>query len=422
MNIKEFLISKYRNNKKLVNSFKWRLTQILFKQGTTAVMFFIATYFLPKRDMGIYNYITATLLLLTILTDFGISTSVSRYVTLYNTKSKERVKRIFSNSGLIILFASILVTSFVLLFRDSLFGKHFQYLIYALPMIFVSPMTSLMDGIYRGLKRFKKLAIISIVNSVIGIIASYLLVTNFGLVGAILSPLVFFSSYLIFLLFLHKEYEFKVEKKILKDIVGYALFFGIATLGHYFFSKVNILILGSYDLLEEIAVYELLNKLYTEFLIPFVVLGHILAPMVVELFAKKKHKKVVTLFKKLLKYLLLSIVIFIPVTMLVAYFGIGIVFPIYSGEILNSIILPVTLTYAVALPVVVINAGMITSTGHANLMAIQNVISGVVNVVLNIVVIRMYGYLGVIWVTFVVQLVSTIVLYTVYYVKLKRLG
>jgi O-antigen/teichoic acid export membrane protein len=108
--------------------------------------------------------------------------------------------------------------------------------------------------------------------------------------------------------------------------------------------------------------------------------------------------------------------------MLVSYFGIGIVFPIYSGEILKSIILPVTLTYAVALPVVVINAGMITSTGHANLMAIQNVISGVVNVALNIVVIRMYGYLGVIWVTFVVQLVSTIVLYRVYYVKLKRLG
>jgi O-antigen/teichoic acid export membrane protein len=144
--------------------------------------------------------------------------------------------------------------------------------------------------------------------------------------------------------------------------------------------------------------------------------------MVVELFAKKNHEKVVTLFKKLLKYLLLSIIIFIPVSMLVSYFGIGIVFPIYSGEILNSIILPVTLTYAVAVPVVVINAGMITSTGHANLMAIQNVISGVVNVILNIIVIRIYGYLGVIWVTFVVQLVSTIVLYRVYYVKLKRLG
>jgi len=285
MNIKKFLISKYKGNKELANSFKWRLTQILFKQGTTAVMFFVATYFLPKRDMGIYNYITATLLLLTTLTDFGISTSTSRYVTLYNTKSKERVKRIFFNSSIIIFFVSILVASFVFLFRDSLFEKHFQYLIYALPMIFIFPMTSLMDGIYRGLKRFRKLAIISIINSIIGIIASYFLVTNFGLIGAILSPLTFFSSYLIFLLLLHKEYEFKIEKKILKDVVGYALFFGVATLGYYFLSKVNILILGSYDLFEEIAVYELLNKMNNELLIPFIVLGHILAPMVVELFA-----------------------------------------------------------------------------------------------------------------------------------------
>jgi O-antigen/teichoic acid export membrane protein len=343
-------------------------------------------------------------------------------VTLYKTKSKERVKRIFFNSSLVILFVSILIISFVLLFRDSLFEKYFQYLIYALPIVFVFPMTSLMDGIYRGLKRFKKLTIISILNSLVGIIGSYFLVTNFGLIGAILSSLVFFSSYLIFLIILHKEYEFKVEKKILKDVVGYAFFFGIATLGYYFFSKVNILILGNYDLWEEIAVYELLNKVYTEFLIPFVVLGHILAPMVVELFARKKQRKMLNLFKKLVKYLLLVIVVFIPLTMLTAYFGIGLVFPIYSGEILNSIILPITLTYAVAVPVVVINAGMITSTGHAKLMAIQNVVSGVVNVVLNIIVIKKYGYLGVIWVTFVVQLVSTVVLYRVYYLKLKRLG
>jgi len=85
-------------------------------------------------------------------------------------------------------------------------------------------------------------------------------------------------------------------------------------------------------------------------------------------------------------------------------------------------LIPVALTYAVALPVVVINAGIITSTGHANLMAIQNVISGIINVSLNVVIIREYGYVGVIWVTFGVQLISTIVLYVVYYFKLKRLG
>ncbi len=422
MNVKELLISKYKNNKELAHSFKWRLTQILFKQGTTAIMFFIATYLLSKRDMGIYNYISATLLLLALITDFGISTSTSRYVTLYNTKNKERVKKVFFNSSIIIFLVSVLVISFVLLFKDTLFPKYSQYLLYALPMVFIYPMTSLMDGIYRGLKKFKKIAILSIVNSIVGISASYFLVTSLGLTGAILSPLLFFSSYLIMLIIFHKGYEFKIEKKILKDIVGYAFFFGVAALGYYFFSKVNILILGNYDLFEEIAVYELLNKIFTELLIPFVVLGSILAPNVVELFAQKSKEKMVRLFKKLLKYLLLINLIFIPISMVIAYFGINLIFPIYSGEILSTIILPVALTFAVAVPVVVINAGMITSTGHANLMAIQNVISGVVNVVLNIIVVRVYGYVGVIWVTFVVQLVSTVVLYSIYYSKLKRLG
>jgi O-antigen/teichoic acid export membrane protein len=423
MNIKKFLISKYKDNKQLANSFKWRLTQILFKQGTTAVMFFVATYFLPKRDMGIYNYISSVLLLLALITDFGISTATSRYITLYNTQDKKKVKKVFFNSSLLIFTASVLVMGVIFFFRDKLFPEIYsEYLLYALPMVFIYPMTSLMDGIYRGLKKFKRLALFTIANSVVGISASYFLVTSLGLLGAVISPLVFFTFYLLLLIVFYKGYSFKLEKKILKDIVGYSFFFGVAALGHYFFSRVNILILGSYDLLEEIAVYELLNKIYNELLIPFIVLGHILAPMVVELFARKEDRKMTALFKKLLKYLLLSVVIFVPVSMLLSYFGISIVFPIYSGEILNTIILPVTLTYAVAVPVVVINAGMITSTGHAKLMAIQNVVSGIVNVGLNIIVIRMYGYLGVVWVTFVVQLVSTIVLYKVYYLKLKRLG
>ena len=55
-------------------------------------------------------------------------------------------------------------------------------------------------------------------------------------------------------------------------------------------------------------------------------------------------------------------------------------------------------------------------------MAIQNIISGTINVVLNMIVIRQYGYVAVVWVTFGVQLISNVVLYIVYYSKLKRLN
>jgi len=421
MNFKSFLTEKFQNNKKLLDSFKWRLLQILFKQGTTALMFFIATYFLTKKDMGIYNYVSSALLLLALITDFGISTSASRYIALYETEDKEKVKKVFFNSGIVILGASVLVAVVIIIFRDCFFLEESrEYLMYALPMIFIYPMTSLMDGIYRGLKRFKKLSILTMLNSVVGIGASYFLVTSFGLLGAIISPLVFFTSYLILLIAFYDEYQFKIEKKVLRDIVTYAFFFGVAAIGHYLFSKVNILILGQYDFMEEIAVYELVTKFNTEFILPFVVLGAVIAPNVVEIFSKNEYRQLRTLFKKLLLLTVLMGIIFIPIAMLLSKGLIGLIFPVYLGEVFNSLLLPVVLTHAVVVPVVVINAGIITSTGHAKLMAIQNILAGIVNVILNILVIGKYGYIGVVWVTFTVQLISTIVLYLVYYSKLKN--
>ena len=416
------LLSKYPFLQRNLSSFLWRLIQILFKQGTTAVMFFIATYLLTKEDMGIYVYVSSVLLLLALLTDFGISTSTSRYVTLYNNQGKQKIQKVFFNSALVIFLVSLLVISSIILFRNTLFPQYSNYLIYALPMVLIYPLTSLMDGIYRGLKKFKKLAILTILNSVVGITASYLLVTNFGIVGAIIAPLTYFSSYLIILLISYRGYQFKLDKKILKDITTYAIYFGIAALGHYLFSKVNILIMGGQNLLEEIAVYELLNKINTELLLPFIVMGHVLAPTIVEDFSKKRFKNIQNQFKKILLYTLLFGIIFIPLSLVISTGIINLLFPIYSGNILQSIIIPVTLTFAIVIPVVVINAGMITSTGHAKLMAIQNIISGAINVILNIIVVRRYGYVAVVWVTFTVQLISNIVLYIVYSSKLRKLN
>jgi O-antigen/teichoic acid export membrane protein len=415
------LLSKYPFLRRSLGSFLWRLTQIIFKQGTTAVMFFIATYLLTKEDMGIYVYVSSALLLLALFTDFGISTSTSRYITLYNSEEKEKVGKVFFNSSLVIFLVSVIVITIVFLFRESLFPQYSNYLIYAFPMVFIYPMTSLMDGIFRGLKKFKKLAILTILNSVVGITASYFLVTNFQVIGAILAPLTYFTSYLIILVISYRGYKFNLDKKILKDIVTYAIYFGIAALGHYLFSKVNILILGSHNLLKEIAVYELLNKINTELLLPFFVMGHVLAPTVVEEFSKKNFLRIENQFKKILLYTLIFAIIFIPLSIVISTGIINILFPIYSGDIMQELLVPVTLTFATVIPVVVINAGMITSTGHAKIMALQNIISGTINVILNMFVIRQYGYVAVVWVTFVIQLISNIVLYLIYYSKLRKL-
>lgn len=415
------MTSKYFSLRKNLTPFLWRLTQVLFKQGTTAIMFFIATYFLTKQDMGVYAYVSSMLLLLALFTDFGISTSTSRYVALYNSEDKEKVKRIFFNVSLVILVATVVVLVIFILLKDILSVQYPDYLLLTLPMIFIYPMTSLMDGIYRGLKEFKKLALFTILNSVVGIGGAYLLVTNFGLNGTVVAPLLYFSSYLIILLIAYRGYQFVLDRKIVKDVTTYAMYFGIAALGHYLFSKMNVLILGSQNLLEEVAVYELLNKINTELLLPFIVLGQILAPNIVEDFSKKRFENIQKQFRKNLVLTLLAAIIFLPLSILITSVAVNLFFPIYSGEILQSLLLPVALTFSTAVPVVVINTGMITSTGHGKLMAIQNIITGIVNVLLNLFIIKSHGYIAVVWVTFAVQLISNTILYLIYSSKLKKL-
>lgn len=415
------MTSKYFSLRKNLTPFLWRLTQVLFKQGTTAIMFFIATYFLTKEDMGVYAYVSSMLLLLALFTDFGISTSTSRYVALYNSEDKEKVKRIFFNVSLVILVATVVVLVIFILLKDIFSVQYSDYLLLTLPMIFIHPMTSLMDGIYRGLKEFKKLALFTILNSIVGIGGAYLLVTNFGLNGTVVAPLLYFSSYLIILLIAYRGYQFVLDRKIVKDVTTYAMYFGIAALGHYLFSKMNVLILGSQNLLEEVAVYELLNKINTELLLPFIVLGQILAPNVVEDFSKKRFENIQKQFRKNLVLTLLAAIIFLPLSILITSVAVNLFFPIYSGDILQSLLLPVALTFSTAVPVVVINTGMITSTGHGKLMAIQNIITGIVNVLLNLFIIKSHGYIAVVWVTFAVQLISNTILYLIYSSKLKKL-
>lgn len=419
MNIKEILISKYRNNRELSSSFVWRLIQILSKQGSSALMFFIATYFLSKGDMGIYNYMSSALFLIIAFADFGISTATSKYVAQYNTISKEKVGRVLFNSGLIIFTLSFTVILLLLIFGQKIFPEYYVYLYYALPFVFIYPLTSLLDGIYRGLKRFKILAIVSICTGILGIFFSYFLVTTYGLVGAILTQVIFFSIYALILLLFHRGFEFRIDRKVLKDIGTYSIYFGIATLGYFLISKVNILILGMYNLFEEIAVYELLNKIFMIYLIPFTVLGQVLAPNVVEMFSLKRYESVRGLFKRSLLYFFGLAILFIPLSMLLTMFGIDLLFPQYSNGILLSLLLPVALTAAKAIPVVVINTGLITSTGHAKYLAIENVVVGILNVTLNLIVIKIYGYVGIVWVTLILQSISLVVLYIVYYRKLK---
>ena len=160
MNLKKKIVEKFKNNEEFSKNFIWRILQTVGKEGVSLTIFLVATYFISKQDMGIYNYVFASLGLLVIFADFGISTATSKYVAQYNTIDKGKLKKVLFNTSIVVLAISTIISVLIFLFGEVWFGEYYKYVIYTLPIVFFSPLASLYDGIYRGLKKFKRLRLV----------------------------------------------------------------------------------------------------------------------------------------------------------------------------------------------------------------------------------------------------------------------
>jgi len=150
----------YNTHKETIHNFIWRSLQVFGKQGITFLIFILCAKLLSPYEFGIYNYVLAIIFFLIIFGDFGISTATSKYVAEYNVTDKKKLKSVLFNSGIIILGLTLLITLITITIGPWYLKEKYVYVLYLLPLIFLAPMTSLYDGIYRGLKRFKSLAII----------------------------------------------------------------------------------------------------------------------------------------------------------------------------------------------------------------------------------------------------------------------
>ena len=410
----------YNNHKETANNFIWRAIQTFGKQGITFFIFIICAKLLVPYEFGIYNYALAVIFLLIMFGDFGISTATSKYVAEYNATDKEKLKSILFNSGIIILGLTLIITILTLLLGKLLLGDKYVYILYLLPLIFLAPMTSLYDGIYRGLKKFKQVAIISLIVGTISFSFIYILIKQYGLVGALISQNLFYLTLLLGLGLGYRELHFKLNKEVMKKIGTYSFVFGIAVLGYYLFSRIDIVILGKYGYITQIATYELINKIVALLLVPFTILGQVIAPNMTMNYAKNQKEKVLRSYKKYVFVLIIVSILITLISFVVFPFIVKLFFNNYYNSLLFKIMIPAIFIFGLAIFNSPINAGIIVSTGHAKLMTYLNIWMGIANVILALILLNFMGFIGVIYATLISNFVGTIVLQTKYYHILKN--
>jgi len=414
----------YKKNKVIFHNFIWRGLQIASKQGTLFIFTLIAAKLLSVDDFGKFTYYFTTILLLTMLSDFGLSSAISKYTAEYNYKDKQKINSLTTSSLVLLAAISIIIIVF-----SGLIGSYFledsQLMYILLPLVFLVPATSVFDGIFRGLENFKTLTKISSLTTILSILPFYWSIKSFGVSGLAWAYLIFYFLLLCLTVIFYahingkKFGEFNFNVYITRQVLNYSYYLGLAALSYFMFSRFTIILMGHFGFIEQVAYYELISRFEAIFLLPFFIAGHVFAPKITALYAKEKPGKFYKVLKKTRNYTLLSsitsAIIFLGIVLIVIQFYFG----NYDTPSFRIILLIESFLFIIKSYSVVIDFGFVISTGYGHLMAYRYLIIAVINIALSLLLNNYLGYLGIIISMFFCHILMTLSLHLKFFNLIK---
>jgi O-antigen/teichoic acid export membrane protein len=408
------LTNLYRRHPKTINNFVWKALQNFGRQGTGFAIFFISASFLSPQDLGRFSYFLAVLSLLVIFCDFGVASATARYVAEYAVKEPGKLKKILFSSFLVTIGISSVISLLVVVVGREIFAENYAYILLFLPYLYLGPLASITHGVYQGLRKFKATALISCFAGAVTLVVAFFAVQSYGLVGAILSQNLLWLLLLTLHLVFYREFELKFDAALMKELLKYSALIGLANVGVFFNTKIDILIMKEFGLLVEIGYYELINKIFMLFLIPYLILGQVTAPVITGLYAQGQKAVTYLKFKKYLLFALLTSVLISAF----AYFALPplvnmFLAKYYVPELLIMLQLLLLILPAKVIQAVAVNC-FIIPTGHARIFTVTTVVFGALNVVLDIVLISVFGYLGVVYASLLLAYGSLLTIFIIY--------
>lgn len=403
------VLNTLKRNRPSIENYVWRGLQLFLKGILTLFVLFIAAGNLDPGEFGIFNYLTALIGLATVFCDFGLSVSTSRYIAEHAVLDRDRSNSIlFSVLALVAAICGLL--SIIILIAGKLFlARYYTSILLFIPYLFFLPVTSVLDGYYRGLKRFRDLCVGYFLVGIASIPLSFLLIREFHIRGAV-SSLSFIYAAAALLLFLSvKRTPFSFDRELLKKVSGYALLIGVANISYFMYTKADILILEQFGYVVEIGYYAIIDRIFNMILLPFVILGQVIAPTVSGYAALSDFGH---LRNKYRKYVFSLFVLALPLGAALYFLtGLGIrtFLPEYYTGTFMTILRLLLILFPLKAASICAVVGFITPSGFARIITISTLAGGILNVVLDYVLIIRMGFIGVFYTTLAVHSLTMII-------------
>lgn len=403
--------------------FIYRFLQTFFKQTLTAFIYFYAANQLDPNlyGQGIY-YISISSLLL-IFCDFGISTSVTKFIAENKYKCEILIDKVFSKTIILIfILTSTILTIFIVLNESKIFQiQSINQTIYTLsPYIIFTPVNSSIDGYLLGKRKFLTLFKINLLYFIISIGVNFFLIKNYMLNGLLLTLSINATTlFAIYIFTIRKKISISLPDKSIRQIISYSIIIGITSISYFLYSRIDIFILKYFSFTSEIAYYEVINRVFSIIIIPFAIYGQVLSPKLAEIFTNKQTETVINFYQKnIICFLAIGIAIS-GMLYLTLPFIIQTFYPAYYNK--NFITIMIILLGVLPLKIlgVISTIGFITPSGYAKITMKITFIFGVINSILDIILIQIMGFEGIFWATFVAHNAAIIFQITLFYTRLK---
>ncbi|HMP19280.1 MAG TPA: oligosaccharide flippase family protein [Candidatus Paceibacterota bacterium] len=421
--MKKNIVNYYYRHQENIKNFFWRALQIGGKQGSLLVLTLFSSKILSVENFGNFSYYFSIILLCSMVSDFGISTAMGKFFAEYRYKERSKLNSIFISS-VYILIGFFLTIGLCVYFLNTLYFKS-KLILILIPLVFLIPFSSILDGIFRGLEQFKQLSRIVIFSSLFSFPLILCLIYFFRSEGLAYGYGFFYSCLSLFSLIYYirgsgESGKFKPKWDTSKKLIIYSFYLGLASVSYFLFSRFSIIYLGYLGELKLVGFLEIIWRFESLFLLPFFILGHILAPKMTFLWCSGEKSKLHLKFKRNWKYSVISSLITSTLFFFFSYFLLNVLFKEFMVENSLQMIFLISIIFIIKAYAVLIDFCFIIPTGYGNLMAPIYTSVAFANIFLMYILNSFWGSTGVIFSILISHVAMVIVLHTKFYSIISR--
>ncbi len=391
--------------KSVAKGFILMLIGLVFTKAVSMLFKIVFSRYYGAHNLGLYSLGLGIFTLLTTFSIFGFNYGLSRYISLYHEKDKDKLKNIMLIFFSIAVFLSIFFALGLFFSSDYLAKLYkteelslvFKLFAISIPLYVISLM---IQKIFEGFKEFKNSALLE---SGINLLKFLFLIVCVFL--SLKLPFVILATALSFLLMnflgihlikkhIHIKDVFKtrIDPNLLKDVFLFSWPLALTFILHTILTQFDSLILGYFLTPFDVGIYSLVMSAAGFIGLSALVAGPVLLPSFGELFAKDDKENLKSIYISSFKWLT---ILAVPVLFLFVSSPV-IVMNLFGGkEFISGAPILILLSIAFLISNVVIpTTTILIAVGKTKYLLINTSTTAALSVVMNFILIPRYGIFG----------------------------